>query len=126
MEECKADKAIYRKNYVAYPWRIKQLDLRFEIAAENTAVFAEMEFEWHGDTNEAQNIVLNGSNLQLVSISLNDRLLTENDYAIEGESLTIHDAPASSVLKTEVLIHPAANTALEGLYLSGDFLLTQC
>ena len=111
---------------MAYPWRIKQLDLRFEISAENTVVFAEMEFEWRGDSSEAQNIVLNGSDLQLVSLSLNDRLLTESDYAIEGESLTIHDAPPNSVLKTEVLIHPAANTALEGLYLSGDFLLTQC
>ncbi len=33
---------------------------------------------------------------------------------------------ANSVLKTEVRIHPASNSALEGLYTSGAFLLTQC
>jgi len=126
MQECKADKAIYRKNYLAYPWHVKQLDLRFVIAAEATVVFAEMAFEWSEDVGGAREIVLNGSDLELVSLSLNDRVLTENDYVIEGESLTIHDAPRTSVLKTEVHIHPAANTALEGLYLSGDFLLTQC
>ena len=43
-----------------------------------------------------------------------------------GETLIIPDAPQNSVLKTEVRIHPASNSALEGLYRSGEFLLTQC
>ena len=126
MKEGSAGKAIYRKNYVAYPWSVKQLDLRFVIASETTVVHAEMEFAWKDDTTGERNIVLNGSDLELVSISLNDHILTADDYSIEGETLTIPDAPRTCVLKTEVIIHPAANTALEGLYLSGEFLLTQC
>jgi len=73
-----------------------------------------------------QDIVLNGSNLELVSMTLNDRTLSPADYVIEGETLTIPDVSQNCVLKTEVRIHPDSNSALEGLYLSGEFLLTQC
>jgi aminopeptidase N len=126
MKEGIAGKAIYRKNYIAYPWSVKQLDLRFVITSETTVVRAQMEFEWKDEATGERDIVLNGSDLELVSISLNDRNLNTDDYSIDGETMTIPDAPRNSVLKTEVIIHPAGNTALEGLYLSGEFLLTQC
>jgi len=126
MKQNEAGDVIYRKNYTAYPWNVKHLDLHFDIGAETTTVHAEMEFQQKNDDHGPQDIVLNGSDLQLVSLKLNDRILGEDDYIVDGEQLTIRDAPAKSVLKTEVLIHPAANTALEGLYLSGEFLLTQC
>ncbi|MDX2418561.1 MAG: aminopeptidase N [Xanthomonadales bacterium] len=119
-------KSIYRKNYTVYPWDVNQLDIYFDISSEVTIVRAEMEFQLRDGISESQDIVLNGSDLQLISLSLNDRPLSADDYVIEGESLTISDAPPLSVLKTEVKIHPAKNLALEGLYLSGDFLLTQC
>ena len=126
MKEGIAGKAIYRKDYTAYPWEVSQLDLHFDIGIETTIVRAQMEFRLIGGTSAPQDIVLNGSDLQLVSMMLNDRILTAGDYVIEGETLTIPDAPPVSVLKTEVRIHPQSNSALEGLYLSGEFLLTQC
>jgi len=36
MKEGIAGKAIYRKNYIAYPWNVKGLDLRFVLASEKT------------------------------------------------------------------------------------------
>jgi aminopeptidase N len=118
--------SIYRKDYTVYPWDIDQLDLYFDIGSESTVVRAEMEFHLKDEEKETQDIVLNGSDLQLVSLSLNGRLLSNDDYAINGETLTVPDAPRKSVLKTEVKVLPASNSALEGLYLSGAFLLTQC
>jgi aminopeptidase N len=126
MKEGIAGKAIYRKNYEAYPWVIRQLDLHFDIGIETTMVRAEMEFDLRDQSASSHSIVLNGSDLQLMSMTLNDRVLTADDYTVEGETLTIPDAPRYSVLKTEVRIHPSQNSALEGLYLSGQFLLTQC
>lgn len=126
MKEGIAGKTINRKDYTAYPWGIVQLDLHFDIGLETTIVCAEMEFQLTDGTNAPQDIVLNGSDLELVSISLNGRVLTADDYVVEGEILTISAAPQKSVLKTEVRIRPASNSALEGLYLSGEFLLTQC
>jgi len=126
MKQSVMGEVIYRKNYTAYPWSVKKLDLHFAIGADATTVHAEMEFLLKDEGRGPQSIVLNGSDLQLVSLTINDRALGADDYSIDGEKLTIPDAPVRCVLKTEVLIHPAANTALEGLYLSGDFLLTQC
>jgi len=126
MKEGLAGKVIYRKDFKTYPWNIEQLDLQFDVGIETTTVQAQMEFRLKDESESSQSIVLNGTDLSLLSISLNDRLLSEDDYAIDGENLTIPDAPPVSVLKTEVRIHPAKNSALEGLYLSGEFLLTQC
>ncbi len=126
MKEGIAGKSIYRKDYTAYPWDIVQLDLHFDIGLETTVVRAEMEFQLIDAVSTPQDIILNGSDLELVSIILNGHALTPDDYVVEGETLTIPDAPQKSVLKTEVIIHPANNSALEGLYLSGEFLLTQC
>ncbi len=126
MKEGVARKAIYRKDYTAYPWEVHRLDLHFDIGIETTIVRAEMALQLRDGARAPQDIVLNGSDLQLVSIMLNDRVLNTQDYIVEGETLTIPGAPQNSVLKTEVEIHPAGNSAFEGLYLSGDFLLTQC
>ncbi len=126
MKEGSARKVIYRKDYKAYPWEVNQLDLYFEIGSETTIVRAEMEFLLKEVDSAPQDIVLNGSNLELVSMTLNDRALSASDYLIEDETLTIPDVSQNCVLKTEVRIHPGSNSALEGLYLSGEFLLTQC
>jgi len=126
MKDGISGKLIYRKDYTDYPWDVDHLEVYFDIGSESTKVRAEMEFLLKDTTKTSQDIVLNGVDLQLLSLSLNGDLLSSADYAVEGETLTIPNAPASSVIKTEVRIHPANNSALEGLYLSGKFLLTQC
>jgi len=109
MKEGIAGKSIYRKDYTAYPWDIVQLDLHFDIGLETTVVRAEMEFQLIDAVSTPQDIILNGSDLELVSITLNGHSLTPDDYVVEGETLTIPDAPHKSVLKTEVIIHPATD-----------------
>ena len=126
MKEGISGKSIFRKDYTAYPWDVNHLDIHFDIGSDTTTVRAEMEFQLKDASKASQDIVLNGDDLQLVSMSLNGQVLSSDDYAVEGETLTIFDAPPTSVIKTEVRIHPASNSALEGLYLSGSFLLTQC
>ncbi len=126
MKQNVAGEVIYRKNYSAYPWNIKRFDLHFDIGADLTTVQAEMEFNLKQGHAGPQSIVLNGSGLQLVSLSVNDRVLGQDEYSINGEELTIPEAPVHCVVKTKVLIRPAINFALEGLYLSSEFLLTQC
>ena len=126
MKEGIAGKVIYRKDFTPYPWEIRHLDLHFDVGIKTTTVCAEMELQLKDPSSNSADIVLNGSELELVSITLNDRVLSGDDYSVEGESLTIHRASSKSVLKTEVRIHPESNSALEGLYLSGEFLLTQC
>ena len=126
MKDGKPGKSIYRKDYTAYAWDVRQLVLHFDIGRESTTVRAKMEFWLKEGSKAPADIVLNGKDLQLASLSLNGQVLSKTDYAIDGETLTIPRAPAKSVVETEVKIHPAKNSALEGLYVSGEFLLTQC
>jgi aminopeptidase N len=51
---------------------------------------------------------------------------TADDYTIEGETLSLPMNGDQAVIETVVHVHPAKNTALEGLYAAGDNLLTQC
>jgi aminopeptidase N len=64
--------------------------------------------------------------MELVSVALDGRVLGGEDYSCDSSKLVIHDAPARCKLEIEVRIKPHENTALEGLYPSGNFLLTQC
>jgi len=126
MKDGASGKMIYRRDFTPYPWEVSRLDLFFDIGRETTMVRAKMAFQLKDDQGAAQDIVLNGHALELVSLSLNGRQLAEGDYVVKDETLTIPGAPARSVVESEVRIHPAANSALEGLYVSGEFLLTQC
>ena len=68
MKEGIAGKAVFRKDYTAYPWSVRRLDLHFDIGIETTTVRAEMEFQLKDGSAAPTDIVLNGSNLQLVSL----------------------------------------------------------
>jgi aminopeptidase N len=115
---------VYRKDYVAYPWTIERASLRFEIGNESTRVLSKMQFS---RTDVAvTDIELDGQNMELVSLALNGRILGDKDFSCLPGKLVIHNSPASCDVEMEVLIRPYENTALEGLYPSGDFLLTQC
>jgi aminopeptidase N len=69
---------------------------------------------------------LDGKDLELRSISIDGEPLDRSRYEFSGETMTINGVPDECLLETEVHIRPAENTALEGLYKAGDFLLTQC
>jgi aminopeptidase N len=125
-------KAVLRKEYAPYPWKVERASFRFEIGHESTRVQSELDFRrnaeggaddragGHGD------IELNGQNMELVSVSLDGRRLDPAAFTLSADTLVVHDAPPACRLRIEVLICPRENTALEGLYPSGDFLLTQC
>jgi len=116
---------VYRKDYAAYPWKLEKATLRFEIEADFTRVLSELRFS-ASHTGGTGDIELDGQEVELISVSLNGRRVDEGGYSRDADKLVIHDAPDYCCLNIEVLIRPHENTALEGLYPSGDFLLTQC
>jgi aminopeptidase N len=117
---------IYRKDYTPYPWVLEQAVLRFEIEDESTRVLSKLHFCKRGAADTASDIELDGQNMELVSVALNGRVLDSVELSCGTSKLVIHGAPSVCTLEIEVLIRPHENTALEGLYPSGDFLLTQC
>ena len=63
---------------------------------------------------------------KLVNASIDGRALGDGDYQLDDEQLTLTGLPESFEFTCEVEIDPAANTRLEGLYLSNGNFCTQC
>lgn len=68
--------------------------------------------------------MLDGEDLTLVSIQVDGQPWSA--YRQQDNQLIIEELPGQFTLTIVNDIHPAKNTALEGLYLSGDALCTQC
>jgi len=131
MNKGAAGKTIYRKEYTVYPWLLDRASFRFEIGEESTRVKAELDFRCNPlDESDGQiprrDIELDGQNMELLSLAMDGQPLTGDSYTLTADKLEVHHAPESCRLAIEVLIRPPTNTALEGLYPSGSFLLTQC
>ena len=78
----------------------------------------------------AGDIVLFGESLELLTITMNGKALSTEDYQQETGKLTIYNAPERATLDIQVRICPQTNTALEGLYMAGSgddtMFVTQC
>ncbi|MGY3900907.1 aminopeptidase N [Aeromonas lusitana] len=114
--------AKYRQDYKAPLYWIDSIDLDFQLQEPLTRVTAISRLRRNGEHKEP--LVLDGEGLTLVSVSLDGVPFTQFE---QGESsLTLFNLPAECVLTIVTDLDPAANTALEGLYKSGDAYCTQC
>lgn len=114
--------AKYRHDYRAPDYQITDIDLTFDLDAQKTVVTAVSQAVRHG-ASDAQ-LRLDGEDLKLVSVHINDEPWTA--WKEEEGALVISNLPERFTLKIVNEISPATNTALEGLYQSGDALCTQC
>lgn len=114
--------AKYRKDYRAPDYTITDVALDFDLSADDTVVTAVSHLVRQGE--HAQPLVLNGEGVTLVSVAVNGQPVT--DYQQDSHSLTINGLPAECELTIITRFSPAKNTALSGLYQSGEALCTQC
>ncbi|NBF03005.1 aminopeptidase N [Pseudomonas sp. Fl5BN2] len=120
-------KMIYLKDYQAPEYLIDETHLTFELFEDHSLVHAQLVMR----RNPARGaglppLVLDGQQLELLSVAMGDRELTAADYQLDDSHLTLHPSSASFTLDTSVRIHPESNTALEGLYKSSGMFCTQC
>ena len=118
------NQVIFRKDYQQPNYWVNSVSLGFLIEPTFTMVRSKIQF--NHNTTKQNKLVLNGVDIDLMKISIDGRVLDKSDYVIDDESLTIDNTPENFVLQVENKIYPSKNTALEGLYQSGDFFLTQC
>lgn len=116
---------IYRKDYKQPNYWVKSVSLGLMIEPDFTLVKSKISFKINenGDENTLE---LNGVDLELLLLSVDGRKLKPEEYSVDDESLIIKNVPNKFELQVENKIYPSKNTALEGLYQSGDFFLTQC
>jgi len=111
-------------DYTPPAYRTVDVALIFALDPETTLVTCTQRFA--RVDGAASPLVLDGENLELVSIRLDGEPLPQRAYRLDASSLTLLEPPASFTLEIANRIHPAANTALEGLYISSNIFCTQC
>ena len=114
----------YLKDYQPPAFEVESVELTFDLHAEKTQVTNCMKFRRIVEMQTA--LVLDGEDLILKSVRLNGALLSPEAYQVNDSSLILPEVPEQFELEVITEINPAANTALEGLYLSSGNYCTQC
>lgn len=118
---------IYLKDYQVPNYLIDETHLTFELYEDRTLVHAQLVMRKNPAAGaDLPPLTLDGQDLELVSIALNDQPLSAADYTLTPVSLTLTPSTQAFTLDSTVIIHPESNTALEGLYKSGSMFCTQC
>ncbi len=117
--------AIYLKDYQAPNYFISHTKLTFELFEDHTLVASELSVS-RNMQQELAPLVLNGHELELLSVAVDGKALDAQQYTTNAEYLTINELPDSFVLSIQTRIYPQKNTALEGLYKSSKMFCTQC
>ncbi len=121
-------KTIHLKDYQAPNYLIDKTVLRIELNDDETLVTATLQIrraqrDRQGRSNE---LILDGQELELRKISINNTELDPAGYRVTADSLIISLVPDKFELETVVAIEPQNNTSLEGLYKSSKMYCTQC
>src|SRR3989442_13739820 len=101
-------KAIHLKDYAPPAFRVDTVDLDVDIRNDDAVVRAKLEIR----RNSAGPLVLDGDELELVSVALNGKPVK---HEVSEEQLTIPEVPDAFTLETVTRIVPQQNTKLEGL-----------
>ena len=116
---------IYRKDYKEPNYWVKSCNLGLMIEPDFTLVKSKINFEINTQNN-CNTLELNGVDIDLLMVLIDGRKLSEDEYSLSDETMIIENAPNMFELQIENKIYPSQNKALEGLYQSGEFFLTQC
>ena len=117
----------YRKDYQPSSYHVESIELVFQLNPEKTYVTATSKFyrnqAYQGDFKILQ---LDGEEVKLIGITIDDVSLPEDSYGIDDNKLTIFNPPDNFVLSIITEIHPQMNKTLSGLYRSSGNFCTQC
>ncbi|MGN2616768.1 aminopeptidase N [Aliivibrio fischeri] len=113
--------AKFRSDYQSPEFTISDIDLVFDLNDTNTLVSATSKVQ---QLKQSTDFLLEGEGMKLVSLKIDD--VEYSDFTQTDTQLTIHNVSGDFTLTIITEINPQENTALEGLYKSGDGFCTQC
>ncbi len=111
-------------DYTPPAFSTEWVELDFDLEPERTTVTARQHCARRAGAPAP--LVLDGENLELVRIAIDGVELGPEAYGLDETSLTLPEPPERFTLEITNRIRPAANTALEGLYISSGIFCTQC
>jgi aminopeptidase N len=118
---------IYRKEYQPPTHLISELSLCFVLGNDDCVVRARSVLKRNPEsTVNGETLFLHGENLELLSLKMDGKELSDDRYEIDPKGMTLLGLPETCVLEVSTRIYPDKNTALEGLYRSSGNFCTQC
>jgi aminopeptidase N len=118
-------KAIYLTDYKKPNFFIVETKLKFDLFEDRVLVTSELLLVKNPE-NSDNSLLLNGHELELMSVAIDGAVLSGAQYVVTAEYLALKDLPDQFSLQIETKIKPQENTALEGLYKSSKMFCTQC
>ena len=112
-------------DYKPFPFSIPKIFIDLSIHENHVQVISTMEILKKSKTSTS--LILNGIDIEIDNIFINECILSSEFYEYKHNKLTINNIIYEKFeLKITSFINPFKNTSLEGLYLSGSVLTTQC
>jgi aminopeptidase N len=122
-----APQTIHLADYTPPAFLISTVGLDVDIRDGQAAVHATLSLTRNpAHPRAGEPLVLDGEDLELLSVAIDGRALAAGEYRSDECHLTIEHPPEAFTLETTVRFDPWKNTKLEGLYASKDGLVTQC
>ncbi|MBF0097268.1 MAG: aminopeptidase N [Magnetococcales bacterium] len=126
-QAAKSERMKYLSDYRPPDFLVESVALTFLLDAQATEVESTLLMQRNPLCENAQApLCLDGEGLTLLALQLDGENLPAERYQCTAEQLIIAAVPERFRLQMRTRIHPAANTALQGLYGSGTLLCTQC
>lgn len=113
---------VYLSDYAPFGYVVDDVHLTFRLDPHATRVISRIRFRPNPDSADRR-FFLHGEQLRLIGARIDGVAITP-EVTPQGLTCAAPDAPFT--FEAEVEIAPAANTALEGLYLSNGMYCTQC
>lgn len=115
----------YRQDYQPSHFLIDKINLTIELGEDQTTVTSTLTVRVNPE-NPGKNLILMGENQKLVSVKINNELLSNAQFKLTDTSLTLLDVGGEFDVELVSLIEPQNNTELMGLYKTGGNFCTQC
>jgi len=122
-----APQAINLRDYAPPPFLISHVALDVDIRPGTATVRSTLTVARNPAAPVREDaLVLDGTGLELVSVSLDGHALAAGAYDLDPHQLTVRAVPDAFTLETIARFDPWKNTRLEGLYATASGLVTQC
>ncbi|AVA20847.1 MULTISPECIES: aminopeptidase N [unclassified Rhizobium] len=119
---------VHLADYRPTDFVLERVDLTFDLHPTETKVEARLIFHRREGTDTKAPLVLDGDELTLSGLLLDQIEVPAGQFEATAESLTVRDLPESVPFELTIttVINPEANTQLMGLYRTGGIYCTQC
>lgn len=113
---------IKRSDYQPSSFAVEHVNLSFDLYDDHALVSSNLKLKRQAPGP----LCLLGDELEILSISLNNKKLDESAYTLDQDNLILENCPDECELAIITRIKPQENTKLAGLYQSEAMFCTQC